>query len=150
MRNQTAVRPWQRPAEVFLLKRRALPCSAFSSMAMGKRARDRQPSIRGDRVWLKRSLSCRAFELWLAPQYVVDRTNRPFPERDRKFSITSALSIAAHTEGATPNNRVASGLVNWRPGISRYCSRTRCSNTSSGEELGGMVIMAAYFWGNEP
>ena len=33
--------------------------------------------------------------------------------RDRKFSITSALSTAAHTEGATPNNRVACGLVNF-------------------------------------
>ena len=32
--------------------------------------------------------------------------------RDRKFAITSALNIAAHTEGATPNNRVTCGLVN--------------------------------------
>jgi len=38
---------------------------------------------------------------------MVDRTNTPSPVRDRKFSITSALSIAAQTEGATPNNRVA-------------------------------------------
>jgi hypothetical protein len=75
--------------------------------------------------------------------YVVDRTNSPSPARDRKFSITSALSIAAHTEGATPNNRVACGLVNLSPGISRYCSRTRCSSASSGAELGGMVIMPA-------
>ena len=37
--------------------------------------------------------------------------------RNRKFSITSALSIAAHTEGATPNNRVASGLVKLSPGV---------------------------------
>ena len=40
-------------------------------------------------------------------QSVVDRTNRPSPARDRKFSITSALSIAAHIEGATLNNRMA-------------------------------------------
>jgi hypothetical protein len=33
---------------------------------------------------------------------MVDRTNTPSPVRDRKFSITSALSIAAHTEGTTP------------------------------------------------
>jgi len=39
----------------------------------------------------------------------------PSPVRDRKFSITSALSITAHTEGATPNNRVACGLVNVSP-----------------------------------
>ena len=57
--------------------------------------------------------------------------------RDRKFSITSALSIAAHTEGATPNNRVACGLVNLSPGISRYSSRTRCSSAASGAERGG-------------
>ena len=32
--------------------------------------------------------------------------------------MTSALSIAAHTEGATPNSRVASGLVKVSPGMS--------------------------------
>src|ERR1700694_3100043 len=82
-------------------------------------------------------------------QYVVDRTNRPSPVRDRKFSITSALNIAAHTEGATPNNRMACGLVNVSPGMSRYCSRTRCSSPASGAERGD-VIMAPDFLGNEP
>ena len=76
-------------------------------------------------------------------EVVVDRTNRPSPARDRKFSITSALSIAAHTEGATPNNRMACGLVNLSPGVSRYCSRTRCSSAASGAERGGNVIIAA-------
>jgi hypothetical protein len=54
-----------------------------------------------------------------AHSLVPDRTNWPSVVRDRKFSITSALSIAAHTEGATPNNRVACGLVNVSPGVSR-------------------------------
>jgi hypothetical protein len=68
---------------------------------------------------------------------LVDRTNSPSPARDRKFSIMSALSIAAHTEGATPNNRMACGFVSLSPGISRYCSRTSCSSAASGAERGG-------------
>jgi hypothetical protein len=37
--------------------------------------------------------------------------------RDRKFSITSALNIAPHREGATPNDRVACGLVIGAPAV---------------------------------
>ena len=79
--------------------------------------------------------------LW-ARSLICGRANRPSPVRDRKFSITSALSIAAHTEGATSNNRVACGLVNLSPGIFRYWSRARCNSASSGAERGGDVIMA--------
>ena len=75
-------------------------------------------------------------------QTAVDRTNTPSPARDSKFSMTSALSMAAHTEGATPNNRVACGLVNLSPGMSRYCSRTCCSSAPSGAERGGNGITA--------
>ena len=68
------------------------------------RLADGRPSIR------------RAIRPW-APSHcgfvrycVVDRTNMPSAVRDRNFSITSALNIAAHT-GVPPNNRVACGLV---------------------------------------
>ena len=74
-------------------------------------------------------------------QCVVDLTNIPVSVRDRKFSVTSVLSIVSHMDGATPNNRVASGLVNLSAGISRYCARTRRSRAAGAAEP-VTVIMA--------
>jgi hypothetical protein len=56
--------------------------------------------------------------------------------RVRKCSFTSASSSAAHSEGSTPNSRVACDGVSLRFGISRYSSRTRCSNSTSGSGRG--------------
>ncbi len=78
---------------------------------------------------------------------LVDRTNTPSSARDRKFSMTSALNIAAHTEGATPNKRMACGLVSSRPGILPYSSRTCCSSAASGAESEGQAIMATLLSG---
>jgi hypothetical protein len=55
----------------------------------------------------------------------------PSAVRVRKCSFTSASSSAAHCEGSTPNNRVACEGVSLRFGISRYSSRTRCSNSAN-------------------
>ncbi len=81
---------------------------------------------------LSKRARAHAVAVRLVRQCVVDRTNMPFSVRDRKFSITSALSIVSHIDGATPNSRVACGLVNLSAGISRYSARTSCSSAAGG------------------
>ena len=75
----------------------------------------------------------------------------PLRSRDRKFSITSALSIAAHTEGATPNNRVACGVVKVEPGhvsVLFADSLQQCGKWCGAR--GGCDHGSLIFGGNEP